>query len=232
MEAIEAGRRPEKIYLKKDAEGLLFSDLKQLCKRSGAACQEVPVQKLDRLTGGNHQGVVAVMPVIEYSSLSDIVAGIPEGVPALLVALDGVTDIRNFGAIARSAECAGAHGLVVPMKNAAPVNAEAVKSSAGALERIPVCRVGSIRNALRTLAAEGIRAVAADEKAGKLLYGVNFVLPTVIVLGAEDKGISRETLKLCTEAAAIPQRGTIGSLNVGAAAAVVLFEAVRQRLEK
>ena len=141
-----------------------------------------------------------------------------------------MTDVRNFGAIARSAECAGAHGLIVPLKNAAPVNSEAIRSSAGALTAIPVCRVGSIRNTLKALQSEGYQVVGATEKSRKLLYDADFRKPTALVMGAEDTGISKEVLKLCDEQLAIPMIGKIESLNVSAAAAVLLFEIVRQRI--
>ena len=199
-EAIEAGRQIEKLYIRKGAEGQLMTELKDLCIRHRVRMQEVPVEKLNRLTRGNHQGVVAQISAIEYVELADILERVPEDETPLVVIFDGVTDVRNFGAIARSAECAGAHGLVTPLKNSAPVNAEAIRSSAGALATIPVCRVGSFRK------------------------------PTALVMGAEDTGISKEVLKLCDEQLAIPLIGHIESLNVSAAAAVMLFEVVRQRI--
>ncbi len=251
IEAIEAGRQIEKIYVKKDAEGVLLGELREIARAQHIHVQEVPVEKLDRLTrkhggrdgrgegrrdghGGrpavNHQGVVAQISAIVYADLEEILAAVPEGVPGLVVVFDGVTDVRNFGGIARSAECAGAHGLIVPLKNAAPVNADALKASAGALNIIPVSRVGSIRNTLKLLQAEGFQVVAASEKASKTLYEVDLNLPTAIVMGSEDDGISKEVLKLCDEQVAIPLRGKIESLNVSAAAAVMLFEVVRQRI--
>ena len=201
-EAIEAGRQIEKLYIRKGAEGQLMTELKDLCIRHRVRMQEVPVEKLNRLTRGNHQCVVAQISAI----------------------------VRNFGAIARSAECAGAHGLVTPLKNSAPVNAEAIRSSAGALATIPVCRVGSIRNTIKLLQTEGFQIVAATEKSRKLLYDADFRKPTALVMGAEDTGISKEVLKLCDERLAIPLIGRIESLNVSAAAAVMLFEVVRQRI--
>lgn len=174
--------------------------------------------------------MVAQTAAIAYVELSDILERVPEDETPLIVLFDGVTDVRNFGAIARSAECAGAHGLIAPLKNSAPVNAEAIRSSAGALTTIPVCRVGSIRNTLRQLQTEGFQVVAATEKSRKLLYDADFRRPTVIVMGAEDTGISKEVLKLCDEQLAIPMIGHIESLNVSAAAAVMLYEVVRQRI--
>ncbi len=230
VEAIEAGKQIEKIFVKKGAEGQLMTELKDLCFRHRLRVQEVPIEKLNRLTRGNHQGVVAQISAIAYVELQDIIERVPEDETPLIVVFDGVTDVRNFGGIARSAECAGAHGLITPLKNSAPVNADAMKSSAGALSSIPVCRVGSIRTTLMTLQAEGYQIVAATEKSTKLIYDADFRQPTVLVMGSEDVGISREVLKLCTEQLAIPLIGHIESLNVSAAAAIMLFEVVRQRI--
>ena len=230
VEAIEAGREIEKLYIRKGAEGQLMTELRDLCLRHRLRVQEVPVEKLNRLVRGNHQGVVAQIAAIAYVQLDDILERVPDDETPLVVVFDGVTDVRNFGAIARSAECAGAHGLIAPLKNSAPVNAEAIRASAGALTTIPVCRVGSIRNTLKTLQAEGFQVVAATEKSRKLLYDADLRRPTALVMGAEETGISKEVLKLCDERLAIPLIGRIESLNVSAAAAVMLFEVVRQRI--
>lgn len=229
-EAIEARKQIERIYIRKGADGQLMNDLKDLMARHHIRYQEVPVEKLNRLTRGNHQGVVAQTAAIAYVELNDILERVPEDETPLIVVFDGVTDVRNFGGIARSAECAGAHGLITPLKNSAPVNGDAIRSSAGALQNIPVCRVGSIRNTLKALQAEGFQIVAATEKSRKLLYDADFRKPTAIVMGAEDKGISKEVLKLCDEQLAIPLIGHTESLNVSAAAAIMLFEVVRQRI--
>ena len=230
VEAIEAGREIEKLYIRKGAEGQLMTELRDLCLRHRVHVQEVPVEKLNRLVRGNHQGVVAQIAAIAYVQLDDILERVPDDETPLVVIFDGVTDVRNFGAIARSAECAGAHGLIAPLKNSAPVNAEAIRASAGALTTIPVCRVGSIRNTIKTLQAEGFQVVAATEKSRKLLYDADLRRPTALVMGAEETGISKEVLKLCDERLAIPLIGRIESLNVSAAAAVMLFEVVRQRI--
>lgn len=230
VEAIEAGREIEKLYIRKGAEGQLMTELRDLCLRHRVRVQEVPVEKLNRLVRGNHQGVVAQIAAIAYVQLDDILERVPDDEMPLVVVFDGVTDVRNFGAIARSAECAGAHGLIAPLKNSAPVNAEAIRASAGALTTIPVCRVGSIRNTIKTLQAEGFQVVAATEKSRKLLYDADLRRPTALVMGAEETGISKEVLKLCDERLAIPLIGRIESLNVSAAAAVMLFEVVRQRI--
>lgn len=229
IEAIETDKQIEKLYVRKGAEGQLMADLKDLCYRSRIRYQEVPVEKLNRLTRGNHQGVVAIIAPIAYVELEDILDRVPDDEQPLIVVFDGVTDVRNFGAIARSAECAGAHGLICPLKNSAPVNADAIRSSAGALTRIPVHRAGSIRNTLKTLSQAGMKIVAATEKADTLLFDADLTGPTVLVMGNEETGISKEVLKLCDCKAAIPMVGAIESLNVSAAAAVMLFETVRQR---
>ena len=238
FEAIEAGRPVEKVYFRKGADGQLLVELREVCKVGRINMQEVPVEKLERLVRNvrshrdavNHQGVVAQVAAVAYADLNEVLAAIPAGERPLVVVFDGVTDVRNFGAIARSAECAGAHVLVVPLKNAAPVNADAVKSSAGALNVIPVCRAGSIRNTLKMLQNEGFRIVAATEKGSESLFDADLTGSLAIVMGSEDEGISKEVLKLCDRQVAIPLSGTIGSLNVSAAAAVMLFEVVRQRL--
>lgn len=229
-EAIESGKQIDRLYLRKGAEGQLMNELRDLALRHRLRVQEVPVEKLNRLVRGNHQGAVAQIAPIEYVELNDILERVPDDETPLIVLFDGVTDVRNFGGIARSAECAGAHGLITPLKNSAPVNAEAMRSSAGALSRIPVCRVGSVRNTVKALQAEGFQAVAATEKSRKLIYDADLRKPTVIIMGSEDTGISKEVLKLCDEQLAIPMIGAVESLNVSAAAAVMLFETVRQRI--
>ena len=229
-EAIEAGKQIEKIYIRKGAEGQLMLELKNLCVRNRLHMQEVPVEKLNRLTTGNHQGVVAEISAIEYVEVTDILESVPEDETPLVIVFDNITDVRNFGGIARSAECAGAHGLITSLKNSAPVNSDAIRTSAGALNSIPVARVGSIRNTLKMLQQEGFQVVAASEKSSKLIYDADFKKPTAIIMGSEDLGISKEVLKVCDESLAIPIIGKIESLNVSAAASVMLYEVVRQRI--
>ena len=231
IEAIEAGKQLEKVYLKKGADGVLLNELAELCRSKRIHVQWVPIEKLNYLTrNGNHQGAVALTAAIEYVDVYDMLAGIPEDETPLVGVFDGVTDVRNFGAIARSAECAGAHGLIMPVKNSAPVNAESMKSSAGALSVIPVSRVGSVRNTLRILQSEGMQIVAATEKSNTMLFEADLTKPTAPVMGSEDVGISKEVLKMCDLQLAIPIVGSIESLNVSAAAAVMLFETARQRI--
>ena len=192
IEAIESGRQIEKVYVRKGAEGQLLSELKSVCKAQKVHMQEVPVEKLNRMTKLNHQGVVATVSPIVYADVEEILSGVPEGEAGLIVLLDSITDVRNFGAIARSAECVGAHGLITSLKSSAPVNAEAIKSSAGALNIIPVARVGSIRNTLKALQTEGYQIAAATEKAEQSVYEADLTRPTVLVMGSEDTGISKE----------------------------------------
>ena len=232
IEAIESGRQIEKVYVRKGAEGQLLSELKSVCKAQKVHMQEVPIEKLNRMTKLNHQGVVATVSPIVYADVEEILSSVPEGEPGLIVLLDSITDVRNFGAIARSAECVGAHGLITSLKSSAPVNAEAIKSSAGALNIIPVARVGSIRNTLKALQAEGYQIAAATEKAEQSVYEADLTRPTVLVMGSEDTGISKEVLRMCDCQMAIPMKGRIESLNVSAAAAVILFEIQRQRISK
>lgn len=245
-EAIEAGTEIEKIYLRRAGADLSQEErtqskalnvLHQQILDAGIHIQEVPVEKLNRLSRNhNHQGVVAVTSAISYKELNELVEEletlVTEGENPLVMVLDSVTDIRNFGAIARSAECAGVHALIIPAKNSAPVNAEAIKSSAGALTLIPVCRAGSLKGAVNLLKSIGIRCVAATEKSDTLIYEADMTGPTAIVMGSEDKGISRDVLSLCDVQAGIPLFGRIESLNVSAASAVALFEARRQRFER
>jgi 23S rRNA (guanosine2251-2'-O)-methyltransferase len=230
LEAVEAGRAVERVLFRQGLEGELFRTLQAALAGKGVPMQFVPIEKLNRLTSLVHQGVVAFMPWIEYADLDTVVSGvIARGEQPLVLLLDGVTDVRNFGGIARSAACAGVHLIVLPAKGAAPVNTEAIKTSAGALHHIPVARTPNIRTAIYLLKAHGLHIVAATEKAAQPLYAADFTQPTAIIAGAEDTGISDAALKLADATVRIPLQGPIASLNVSAATAVILFEAVRQR---
>jgi len=230
MEAIQAGRQIERVLIKTGLDGDLFRSLLALIHQHDIPHQFVPIEKLNSFTSASHQGVAAFVSLITYVDIAEIIGQITERqeIPLLLL-LDGVTDVRNFGAIARSAECAGVHAIVIPAKGAAPINADALKTSAGALTRIPVCRVPNLRTALYYLKDSGIQIVSATEKATKLVYDCEFKHSTAIIMGAEDVGVSEAVLKLSDEKVKIPLQGEIQSLNVSAATAVVLFEVVRQR---
>lgn len=231
LDAVRQGRRFERVLLKKGLEGEQFRTLISELQERGIPYQFVPGEKLNRSVKGAHQGVIAYLAQIEYVPFEEMVEGAlsRKSAPIFLI-LDGVSDIRNLGAIARSAECAGVDGIVVPAKGTAAINPDAVKTSAGALLRVPVARVANLRTAMYYFRESEFQIVAASEKAEDALYDVNFRKPSVIVMGSEGKGISEPVLSLCTVGARIPMVGQTGSLNVSVAAAVVLFEAVRQRM--
>jgi 23S rRNA (guanosine2251-2'-O)-methyltransferase len=191
----------------------------------------VPGEKLDRITRKNHQGIIAYISAVEYANIEELMPLLFEtGKTPLILILDGITDVRNFGAIARSAECAGVHAIIIPEKGAAQVNADAVKTSAGALLRIPICRVRRLSESLKFLKNSGLQVLAATEKGADYYYKVDMTLPTAIIMGAEDTGVYVENLKLADKNIKIPILGEIESLNVSVAASLIIYEAVRQRL--
>ena len=228
-EAIEAGKQIEKLYIRKGTEGQLMQELKDLCMRHRLHYQEVPVEKLNRLTRGNHQGVVAQTAAIEYVQLTDILERVPEDETPLVVLFDGVTDVRNFGAIARTCECAGVDAIVIPSKNSVSVNADAIKTSAGALHTLPVCRESNLTQTIKYLKDCGFKIVAATEKGDYDYTKACYTDPTCIIMGAEDTGVPYEHLALCDEWIKIPLFGNIESLNVSVAAGILIYEAVKQR---
>ena len=231
MEAIRAGRTFDKVLLKQGMEGEQFRQLYALIGEKKINCQFVPVERLNRAVRGAHQGVVAYVSQIELVGLEEMVEkAFGKTANPLLVILDGVSDVRNLGAVSRTLECVGGNGIIVPAKGGAAINAEAVKASAGALTRIDACRVPNLRYAAYYLKQAGFRIVAASEKVDKLIYDADLKGPVAIVMGSEGKGISSAMLELADEKVAIPMSGNIGSLNVSIAAAVVMYEAVRQRL--
>ena len=231
MEAIRAGRTFDKVLLKQGMEGEQFRQLYALIGEKKINCQFVPVERLNRAVRGAHQGVVAYVSQIELVGLEEMVEkAFGKTANPLLVILDGVSDVRNLGAVSRTLECVGGNGIIVPAKGGAAINAEAVKASAGALTRIDACRVPNLRYAAYYLKQAGFKIVAASEKVDKLIYDADLKGPVAIVMGSEGKGISSAMLELADEKVAIPMSGNIGSLNVSIAAAVVMYEAVRQRL--
>ena len=232
-DAVRQGRRFEKVLLKKGLEGEQFRVLLEELMQRDIPYQFVPVEKMNRLVRGAHQGVIAYLAQIEYVSFEEMVEGAlsRKANPVFLV-LDGISDVRNLGAIARSAECAGVDGIVVPAKGSAAINADAVKTSAGALLRIPTARVANLRTALYYFRDSEFQIVAVSEKAEDTMYDVNLRKATVLVMGSEGTGISEPVLNLCTVGARIPMVGETGSLNVSVATAVVLFEVVRQRTQR
>jgi len=231
IEAIDSGKEIESLFVQRGLSGALFLELKELLKQHGIGYQQVPVEKLNRMTGKNHQGVIAVISPITYQRVEDIVPVIYErGEVPLLLILDGITDVRNFGAIARTAECVGVHALVVPKRGSAEVNPDAIKTSAGALFKINVCREDSLSKTARFLQESGIQLIACTEKTTADLYQFDYSVPTALILGSEEQGISDELLRIADHLAKIPMLGSIASLNVSVSAGVALYEAVRQRL--
>lgn len=230
-EAIEAGKDIDKILVKKDLQGDLIGPLLQLARENRVMVKRVPAQSIDRITRKNHQGVLAILSAVTYHRLDYIVPQLyEEGRLPFIIILDGITDVRNFGAIARTAECVGADAIVIPEHGSVSVGGDAVKTSAGALLHIPVCRERSAALAVRFLKDNGYKVVAVSEKSAVNYTTIDYTDPVALVMGAEDVGISPEVMKLTDCSAAIPMFGKIGSLNVSVAAGVMMYEVVRQRL--
>lgn len=233
LEAVKAGKKFDKVLLKQGLEGAQFRELLELLKQNEIPFQFVPAEKLNRSVRGAHQGVLAYISQIDYVDIEQLVNNaLACSDNPLLVILDGVSDVRNLGAIARSLECAGGQGIIVPAKGGAAINAEAVKSSAGALMRIDTCKVPNLRVAAYYLKQSGFSLIAATEKTDNLIYDVDMTGPCAIIMGSEGKGISQSMLDLADSRAAIPMAGEITSLNVSVASAVFMYEAVRQRITK
>ena len=233
IEAIQADKEIDKILVKHELQGELSRELFDVLKGRDIPVQRVPIERLDRLTRKNHQGVIAFMPAVAYQRLEDIIPFVYEqGRNPFIVLLDGVTDVRNFGAIARTAECAGVDAIVIPMRGSATVNADAIKTSAGALHTLPVCKEKSIEGAIRFLQASGVKVYAASEKAYEIYTSIKYDGPVAIVMGAEDRGVSMDNLRICDSMVKIPQFGSIGSLNVSVAGSILMYEVVRQRMNE
>lgn len=230
QEAVNAGRDLDKVLVKRGAGSGPLKSLMGTLSRMEVPVQHVPVEKLNRITGKNHQGIIAFISQIAYADISSLLPSIYEkGEDPLILILDGVSDVRNFGAIARSAECAGVHAIVIPASGSAAINPDAIKTSAGALHRIPVCRHRDLISVLRFLRESGLSLFAASEKAQESIHDVDMTGPAALIMGSEDKGISAELLKHADTWVSIPMKGTISSLNVSVACGVVLFEMIRQR---
>ena len=233
-EAIKTGKTFEKILFQQGLKGEMEIEIRNLCKQFQIPLSVVPREKLDRMaSGANHQGVIGYVALLTYYNLKEVLPQIfDNGEMPLLLLLDGVTDVRNFGAIARSAEVLGVHALVVPQKGGALINAEALKASAGALNRIPVCREKTMSGVLDFLGSSGVRIISSDLKATKAIFDVDFTLPTAILIGSEDEGVNMNFLRRSDETFVIPQAGETDSLNVSVATGIILYEVVRQRLSK
>ncbi|MCC8360849.1 23S rRNA (guanosine(2251)-2'-O)-methyltransferase RlmB [Salinimicrobium sediminilitoris] len=232
IEALQNNETIDKIYIQKGLSGQLFQELQQKTKSGDYNISYVPVEKLNRLVKGNHQGVVAKISPVEFADLETVVEeSLQKETTPLFLLLDQVDDVRNFGAIIRTAECSGVNGIIIQKKGGAPVTADTVKTSAGAIFKIPLIKVDHIKDAIFYMQGSGIKVVAATEKTDDLLYSVDFNQPTALIMGNEAKGISESVLKLVDAKAKLPILGTIGSLNVSVACGAFLYEVVRQRLE-
>lgn len=230
IEAIESGKSIDKVLVRKDLNGELAHELFGKIKEYGVLMQRVPQERLNRITMKNHQGAIAMVSPIIYHKLDNLLPSLYEdGKNPFIVVLDGLTDTRNFGAIGRTCDCAGVNGIVIPERNSVSVTPDAVKTSAGGLFYVPVCRERDLLAAVRFLKSSGIKVVGASEKGAGDYTQLDFTVPVAIVMGSEDAGISQEVLRQCDEIAAIPMNGNIGSLNVSVAAGVVMYEVVRQR---
>lgn len=231
IEAIKSGKNIDKLMIRSGLKGELIYELMGLVKELQIPFQYVPNERINRVTMKNHQGVLAFISPIEFQSIENILPSIFEqGKNPLFMILDKVTDVRNFGAITRTAECANVDAIIIPEKGSAQISADAVKTSAGALLKIPVCRVKNLSNTIKFLQESGIQIVAATEKATENYYQIDFSIPTALLLGAEDTGVSMELLRVADKMIKIPILGEIESLNVSVAAGVLLYEAVKQRL--
>lgn len=231
IEAVEAGKDIEKIYIQKGLSNELYHQLRTALRGQAVPIQIVPPEKLKRITDKNHQGVVAYLTQITYYNAEELLATVFEkGKIPLLLILDRITDVRNFGAIARGAECAGVDFIIIPTRGAAQINGDAIKTSAGALHRLKVCREDNLKTTIEFLKESGLQIVACHEKTDNLIYAADFTKPTAIIMGSEEDGISNEYLKRSDMQVKIPMVGKIASLNVSVATGIVLFEAVKQRL--
>ncbi|MBK9390595.1 MAG: 23S rRNA (guanosine(2251)-2'-O)-methyltransferase RlmB [Bacteroidetes bacterium] len=230
IEAIKAGKQIDRLLIKQGLQGALYHELMTEVKKYNIVFQIVPLERIELVTRKNHQGVLAWLSPVEFQLITNLLPMLYEtGEDPLIIALDGVSDVRNFGAIVRTAECLGAHAIVIPEKGSARINDDAVKTSAGALHTFPVCREKSIVRTIEYLKESGLKVICAGEKSGKVVSEVSLKGPTVLIMGSEDKGISRELLALADHQVRIPMSGTIESLNVSVAAGILLYEIIRQR---
>lgn len=230
IEAIEAGKDIDRVLIKRELSGELIGELQRLIREYDIPMQRVPVERIDRITRKNHQGVIAFTSAVTYQKLENIIPLLyEEGKNPFIIVLDGLTDVRNFGAIARTCEVAGVDAIVIPSRGSVSVNADAIKTSAGALHTIPVCRENSLKEAILFLKNSGVKVVAASEKAAELYTEADMSVPVAILMGSEDVGIVAEHLRISDELVKLPQVGNIKSLNVSVAAGVMIYEVLRQR---
>jgi 23S rRNA (guanosine2251-2'-O)-methyltransferase len=230
VEAIQAGKEVDKVFIQKEISGELMKDLMKVMKRNSINFSYVPVEKLNRLTPSNHQGAVASISPIGFMDLEQLIeTTLESNKKPLFLILDQLSDARNFGAIIRTAECTGVNGIIVQKSGSAPVNGDTVKTSAGAVFNVPICKVEHIKDAIYLLQANGIKTVAATEKCDQNIYDLELNEPVAIIMGSEERGVNPSVLKIVDEKAKLPMFGTIGSLNVSVACGAFLYETVRQR---
>lgn len=230
IEAIENGKTIDKLFIQKGLHNNLFAELWKLVRINRINYKHVPVEKLDRLTKKTHQGVFAFISPINFHDIENIIPTLyEEGKTPLILILDRITDVRNFGAITRTAECAGVDAILIPEQNSAAINADAMKTSAGALNKIKICRTWNLKLSIQIIKNNGIQLISCTEKTENKIYNVNYNLPTAIIIGSEEDGISNEYLKMSDAKVKIPIHGNISSLNVSVASGIILYEAIRQR---
>lgn len=232
IEAIKQGKEVDKLLVQDGISGNLFSELRNICKENRIPFQFVPVQKLNKITRSNHQGVIAFVSEVVFQELEEVLqATFEKGKTPLILILDRITDVRNFGAICRTAECAGVDAILIPSRGAAQVNADAVKTSAGAIHKVSLCRSNNLKDSIHYLKESGLKIIGCTEKTQDIYTSIEMKGPAAVVMGSEENGISPEYLKLCDAKGKIPLLGTIGSLNVSVSAGIILYEVVRQRAE-
>lgn len=231
IEAVQAGNTLDKVFIQKNAQGALMSSLLKLLKQNNIPFSYVPVEKLNKMHQGNHQGAIATISPIAFIEIEALVENAyAQSQTPLFLILDQLSDARNFGAILRTATCTGVHGVIIQKHGAAPVNADTIKTSAGAVFQLPICKVDHIKDAIFYLQSSGVKTIAATEKASHTFYDLDLNVPMALIMGSEDRGINPSVLKMVDESAKLPMQGSIASLNVSVACGAMLFEVVRQRL--
>ncbi len=230
MEAVRAGRDIEKIFIQAGLNNDLVKELITVAKEAEVPLSFTPQQKLNKLSSKNHQGVICLLSAVKYSTVEDLIdKAYSDGVEPFFLILDRITDVRNFGAISRTAECAGLTGLIIPDRGNAPITADAMKTSAGALSHLPVCRARDLKKTIQTLKENGIQILACTEKASDVIYEADLTSPLAIILGSEEDGITPSLLRDVDHLVKIPMFGNIASLNVSVSAGIVLYEVIRQK---
>lgn len=233
IEAIEAGKTIDKIFVQNALQGEIYAELKAVLAKHKIRPNYVPIEKLNRFTRKNHQGIVAFISEVPFHKIEDLVPQLfEEGKTPFLLILDRLTDVRNFGAICRTAECVGVDAIIIPEKGGSPINSDAIKTSAGAIYNIKICKEANLAHVVDFLQQSGISVFSATEKAQKLIYDVDFTVPCAVVMGNEETGISKEVLHHSDEKIKLPIEGKTQSLNVSVACGAILYEATRQKIVK